>query len=132
MPPLPQGTPAELMQFVRQLRESDVKPRSRQEMMQYTKDVADVTVKAANAILPKVKADDPLHAEAATMKLESLMMLGRLGDEAAAAEMATFAASLANSPNADLAREAQRLVIVADAQKLFASGTAAEIGRAHV
>ncbi|MFM7034015.1 MAG: TlpA family protein disulfide reductase [Planctomycetia bacterium] len=125
VPPLPKGTPAELMQFVEGLRAADVKPKSRPEMMQYMKDVSTVTIEAANSILSKVKQTDPLHGRAAMMKLESLMMLGRLGDEAAAKEMATFATSLVNSPNAELAREAQRLVLVSDAQKLFANGSAA-------
>jgi thiol-disulfide isomerase/thioredoxin len=125
VPPLPEGTPAELMQFVEQLKNSDVRPKSRQEMMQYMKSLAGVSVEAANKILPQVKADDPLYAKAAEMKLESLMMLGRLGDEAAAKEMGDFAATLAASPNAELAKEAQRVVLVADAQKLFTSGSAA-------
>jgi len=93
IPPLPKGTPAELMQFIEGLKNNDVRPKSRQEMMSYMKSLAGVTVEAANTILPQVKDSDPLYAQAATMKLESLMMLGRLGDEAAAQEMATFAAT---------------------------------------
>jgi thiol-disulfide isomerase/thioredoxin len=122
VPPLPEGTPAELMQFIEQLKNNDVRPKSRQEMMQYMKSLAGVSVEAANKILPRVKVDDPLYAEAAAMKLESLMMLGRLGDEAAAKEMADFAATLAASPNVELAKEAQRVVLVAEAQQMFASG----------
>ena len=125
VPPLPEGTPAELMQFIKQLKDNDVRPKSRQEMMQYMKSLAGVSVEAANKILPQVKVDDPLYAEAATMKLESLMMLGRLGDEAAATEMATFAATLAASPNVELAKEAQRVVLVAEAQKMFSTGSVA-------
>lgn len=124
IPPLPEGTPEELMQFIEGLQQNSVRPKSRQEMMAAMKALAGVTVEAANKILPQVKEADPLYAKAATMKLESLMMLGRLGDEAAAQEMATFAGSLANSSNKDLAKEAQRVVLVADAQKLFANGSA--------
>jgi thiol-disulfide isomerase/thioredoxin len=72
-----------------------------------------------------VKPGDPLHDPAAKMKLESLMMLGRLGDEQAAADMATYAATLINSPSKQLAAEAQRLVIVSDAQRVLSSGDAA-------
>jgi thiol-disulfide isomerase/thioredoxin len=122
VPPLPEGTPAELMQFIEQLKNNDVRPKSRQEMMEYMKSLAGVSVEAANKILPRVKVDDPLYAEAAAMKLESLMMLGRLGDEAAAKEMADFAATLAASPNVELAKEAQRVVLVAEAQQMFSSG----------
>lgn len=125
IPPLPQGTPAELMQFIERLKNNDVRPKSRQEMMQYMKSLAGVSVEAANKILPQVKVDDPLYAQAASMKLESLMMLGRLGDEAAAKELSDFATTLAASPNADLAKEAQRVMLVAEAQQMFASGSVA-------
>jgi len=66
-------------------RRANFKPSSRGEMMKYMKDVATVSVEAADKILPQVKPDDPLYAGAATLKLESLMMLGRMGDKAAAA-----------------------------------------------
>jgi thiol-disulfide isomerase/thioredoxin len=124
IPPLPKGSPAELMQFIEGLKNSDVRPKSRQEMMAYMKSLAGVSVEAANKILPQVKEADPLYAQAATMKLESLMMLGRLGDEAAAQEMATFAASLVTSKNLELAKESQRLLLVSEAQKMFANGSA--------
>jgi thiol-disulfide isomerase/thioredoxin len=125
VPPLPAGTPEELMKFIAGLKQNNFKPSSREEMMTYMKGVATVSVEAADKILAQVKPDAPLYSDAATMKLESLMMLGRMGDKAAAAEMATYAKSLVNSPVPDLAREAQRLVIVAEAQELFASGSAA-------
>ena len=122
VPPLPEGTPEQLMKFVEGLRQNNVRPKSRQEMMAYMKDVAAVTVQAADKILAQVKPADALHDEAAKMKLESLMMLGRLGDEKAAADMAAFAQSLVNSPSPELAMEAKRLVLVAEAQKMFTAG----------
>jgi len=125
VPPLPQGTPQEVMKFIEELKQADVRPSSREEMMKYMKEMATRSVEAANVVLPQVKEADPLYAEAAQMKLESLMMLGRLGDEAAAAEMSAYAKSLVASPVPALAKEAQRLAIVADAQQLFAAGSAA-------
>jgi thiol-disulfide isomerase/thioredoxin len=125
VPPLPEGTPEQLMQFIAELKQSSVRPSSRQEMMAYMKDVAAVSRQAADKILAQVKPGDPLHDPAAKMKLESLMMLGRLGDEQAAADMATYAATLINSPSKQLAAEAQRLVIVSDAQRVLSSGDAA-------
>jgi thiol-disulfide isomerase/thioredoxin len=96
-----------------------VQPRSRREMMKYITDVAKASVQAADAILPRVKAGDPIYAKAATLKLENLMRLGQLGDEQAAKDMAVFAATLVDSPVANLAMEAKRLLIVADAQRMF-------------
>jgi thiol-disulfide isomerase/thioredoxin len=119
VPPLPSGTPEQLMEFVEGLLPPKVQPKSRQEMMKYIADVSRVSVQAADAILPKVDAATPLHARAAKLKLESLMRLGQLGDEQAGKDMAAFAATLINDPSPELAMEAKRLLIVAEAQQMF-------------
>jgi thiol-disulfide isomerase/thioredoxin len=124
VPPLPEGTPEEMMQFIAGLKQANVRPASRKEMIAYMRDVAAVSLQAADKILAQVKPADPLHDPAAKMKLESLMMLGRFGDEKAAADMATYAATLINSPSKDLAKEAQRLVVVSEAQQILSSGDA--------
>jgi len=124
VPPLPEGTPQEMMQFIANLKQANVRPASRKEMIAYMRDVAVVSLQAADKILAQVKPADPLHDPAAKMKLESLMMLGRFGDEKAAADMATYAATLINSPSKDLAKEAQRLVVVSEAQQILSSGDA--------
>ena len=124
VPPLPEGTPEQMMQFIAGLKQANVRPASRKEMMAYMRDVAAVSLQAADKILAQVKPADPLHDPAAKMKLESLMMLGRFGDEKAAADMATYAATLINSPSKDLAKEAQRLVVVSEAQQILSSGNA--------
>lgn len=124
VPPLPEGTPQEMMQFIANLKQANVRPTSRKEMIAYMRDVAIVSLQAADKILAQVKPADPLHDPAAKMKLESLMMLGRFGDEKAAADMATYAATLINSPSKDLAKEAQRLVVVSEAQQILSSGDA--------
>jgi hypothetical protein len=119
VPPLPEGTPEQLMQFVDKIKQANFQPSNRQEMMAYMKDVAAVSLQAADKILAQVKPADALHDKAAKLKLESLMMLGRLGDEKAAAAMATYAASLVDSPSPTLAKEARMLVLVSDAQKVL-------------
>jgi len=123
VPPVPEGTPEQLMAFVEGLKETNARPTSRQEMMAYMRDVSAASVQAANKILAQVKPGQKFHDEAATLKLESLMMLGRLGDEKAAAEMATYAQTLINSPSPELAKQAQRLVLVSEAQQMFSSGS---------
>jgi thiol-disulfide isomerase/thioredoxin len=122
VPPLPAGTPQEMMQFIANLKQANVRPTSRKEMMAYMRDVAAVSLEAADKILAQVKPADPLHDPAAKMKLESLLMLGRFGDEKAAAAMATYAATLINSPSKELAKEAQRIMIVSEAQKVLSEG----------
>ena len=122
VPEVPDGTPEELMKFVEDLRQPKVQPRSREEMMAYMKEVAAASVVAADKILAQVKPDDPVSVEASKLKLESLMMRSRLGDEQAGKDMAAFAASLADSPSPELAREAKRMLLVSEAQAMFAGG----------
>ncbi|RLS82815.1 MAG: TlpA family protein disulfide reductase [Planctomycetota bacterium] len=120
VPPLPQGTPEQLLEFVSGLMPPKAQPKSREEALTYLRGVAGVSVQAADKILAGVKVDDPLYAKAATLKLESLMRLAQFGDEQAAEEMTKFAATLATSPVPSLAMEGKRLQIVGEAQKMFA------------
>lgn len=122
VPPLPEGTPEELLAFVEGLLPPKQQPRSREEMMTYIKGVSVVAVQAADKVLAQAKEDDALFGKAAMLKLESLSTLGRLGDEGASEAMAAFAAKLAASPVKPLAMEAKRLLIVAEAQKMFTTG----------
>ena len=120
VPPLPEGTPEQLLEFVSGLMPPKAQPKSREEALSYLRGVAGVSVQAADKILAGVKANDPLYAKAATLKLESLMRLAQFGDEQAADEMTKFAATLATSPVPSLAMEGKRLQIVGEAQKMFA------------
>jgi len=122
VPPVPEGTPQQLLEYVQGLKQSNVRPKSREEMMTWMKGVATASRQAADKILAQVQPGQKFHDEAATLKLESLMLLGRMGDEQAAADMAAYAKSLVNSPSAELAKEAKRLVLVSDAQQLLSSG----------
>ena len=120
VPPLPKGTPEQMLEFVEGLLPPKTQPRSRKEMMKYVGDVSRVSVEAADAILTQVKADNPIYAKAAKLKLESLMRLSQLGDEQADNDLAAYAATLATSPVQELAMEAKRLGVVSEAQKMFA------------
>ena len=123
VPPLPEGTPQELLAFIAGLKQENMRPSSREEMMVYMQDVATVSVQAADVILKQIKPDDKIYNDTAKLKLESLMMLGRLGNEKASAEMAIFAQTLVDSPSVELAAEARRLLLVSEAQQIFSSGT---------
>ncbi|MFM7207789.1 MAG: TlpA family protein disulfide reductase [Planctomycetaceae bacterium] len=121
VPPLPEGTPEQLLEFVRGLMPPKAQPTSREEALNYLRGVAAVSVQAADKILAVVQPADPLYAKAASLKLEGLTRLTQFGDEQAGEEMNAFAATLATSPVPELAMEAKRLQIAADAQKMFAT-----------
>ena len=55
-------------------------------------------------------------------------MLGRFGDEQAAAGMTAYAKTLIDGPSQELAGEARRLLLVRDAQKVLSAGDVAAAG----
>ena len=119
VPPLPEGTPEQLLAFVDGLMPPKAQPKTREEAINYLRGVAGLSVQAADKILAAVKAEDPLYEKAAMLKLESLMRLAQFGDEQAGTAMMEFATTLAASPVPGLAMEAKRLQIVGAAQKMF-------------
>ena len=121
VPPVPDGTPAELMAFVKGLMPPKAQPRSQQEAKAYLTGVAAASTQVADKILAQVKPEDAEYMAAARLKLESLMMLGRMGDEQAVKDMAAYAATLAASPNPALAKEAGRMLLMSEAQQALAA-----------
>ena len=119
IPPVPEGTPEEMLEYIRTIRKNASQPASREEMMKSMQAIATATVEAANRALSQLKDSDELFDEAATAKLQSLMMLSRLGDTAASSDLQAFAKSLIEGPSPALAVEAKRLLLVQDAQELF-------------
>ncbi len=121
VPPCPDGTPEELMAFVKQLQQPQGQPTSREEMMRYYGEVANVTLEAAEKILAQSQAGDENAVAGARMKLESLMMLSQLGNETANGDLAAYAESLANSPSPELANEARRISLLVAVRQVMAS-----------
>ena len=119
LPPVPDGTPKEMLDYIRSIRQPAAQPTSREEMMKSMQSIASATVKAADKALSQLKDSDDLFDEAATAKLQSLMMLSRLGDAAASTDLQSFAKSLIEGPSPALALEAKRLLLVQEAQELF-------------
>ena len=119
IPPVPDGTPKEMLDYIRSIRQPAAQQTSREEMMKSMQSIASATVKAADKALSQLKDSDDLFDEAATAKLQSLMMLSRLGDAAASTDLQSFAKSLIEGPSPALALEAKRLLLVQEAQELF-------------
>ncbi|MDC1301706.1 hypothetical protein N8Z04_01085, partial [bacterium] len=119
IPPVPEGTPEQMLDYIRTIRQVAEQPASREEMMKSMQAIATATMTAADRALSQLKNSDDLFDEAATAKLQSLMMLSRLGDPDASSSLRTFAASLIEGPSPALATEAKRLLLVQEAQELF-------------
>ena len=119
IPPVPDGTPKEMLDYIRSIRQPAAQPTSREEMMKSMQSIATATVKAADKALSQLKDSDDLFDEAATAKLQSLMMLSRLGDAAASTDLQSFAKNLIEGPSPALALEAKRLLLLQEIQELF-------------
>ena len=113
--PVPDGSPEELLEYIRANRPGVVRPSSRDQMQQ----LAAAIVDASDKVLAQIKSTDDTFEEAAKAKLEGLAMLARLGAAEADVTLKQFAASLLNGTSETLAREAKRLLLVVDAQAMF-------------
>lgn len=119
VPPVPDGSPEELMDYLKGLRKSNERPSSREAAFAYFRELSTASLEAAEKILVQVKPQDPVHDEAAKVKLESLAMLGRLGDEKAAEQLTKYASDLIQGPSKNLARDANQMLLLVEAQKVL-------------
>ena len=128
VPPLPDGEPQELLQFVDKVLAQPVPPAPRDVTMKLFRERAALAYEASDKVLGRVKTDDATYEPAVRMKLRSLMMLAQLGDESAPGKLGEFAATLVESPSKTLAREARRMTIIADMQGVFAKRDVSSAG----
>ncbi|MFN9368958.1 MAG: TlpA family protein disulfide reductase [Planctomycetia bacterium] len=124
LPPVPDGTPAELLAYVEKISDPAAMPRSRGRKRYYMKRVGASYTEAADKILAQVKADDPLYVEAVQLKFDGFSMLKSLGDDKSTAARVEFARSLVDSPHPAVARMATRMVLAADVDALYESRSA--------
>lgn len=118
IPPVPKGTPEEMLDYIRAIRQNAAQPTSREEMMKSMQAIATATGEAADRALSQLKDSDDLFGDAATAKLQSLMMLSRLGDAAASLKFQSFAKSIIEGPSPALALEVKRLLLANEIQEV--------------
>jgi hypothetical protein len=118
IPPVPKGTPEEMLDYIRTIRQNAAQPTSREEMMKSMQAIATATGEAADRALSQLKDSDDLFGDAATAKLQSLMMLSRLGDAAASLKFQSFAKSIIEGPSPALALEVKRLLLANEIQEV--------------
>jgi len=124
VPPVPEGTPEQLIEYVQKLKQAGARPKSREEAMAYFGKVAKAGLEASDKALAQLKPADPLYEPAAKAKLESLAMLGRLGDAEASKAMTAFAGDLVNGPSPKLAKEAGMMLLMVEAQGVLQGNAA--------
>ena len=125
VPPVPDGSPEELLQYVGRIGDPAAIPRSRGRQRYYLKKAGAALVEAADKILAQVPADAPLHAEAVRIKLDGFAMLDEMGDKEAIDAMTAFCRTLVDHPNPAIARRARRMTLAGDVDALYAARSAA-------
>jgi thiol-disulfide isomerase/thioredoxin len=124
VPPVPDGSPAEILRYVARVSDPAAIPRSRGRRRYYLKKAGAALVEAADKLLAQVAADDPLHAEAVRIKLDGFSLLDEMGDKEAVAAMAAFARTLVDHPDPAIARQARRMTIAGDVDALYQARSA--------
>lgn len=124
VPPVPDGTPQEILRFIARISDPAALPRSRGRRRYYLKKSGATFIEAADKILAQVAADDPLHAEAVRLKLDGLALLEEMGDDSVPATAAAFARSLVDHPDPAIARQARRMALASDVDALYAARSA--------
>jgi thiol-disulfide isomerase/thioredoxin len=118
IPPLPEGTPEELLAFAKGLLPPKQAPKSRAEYENYLKGACRARVEVAERVLAQTKEEDAIFAEGVRLKFESLTNLDKLGEKGAGDTRAAFLTTLANSAHLPLAMLAKRLMVFVEINRL--------------
>jgi thiol-disulfide isomerase/thioredoxin len=122
VPPVPEGTPADLLAYIDQLADPAAMPTSRGRLRYYLRRAAAATVEATDKILAQTKPDEPVHQRAIVLKLDALETLRQFGEPQAAAALAAFAESLDDVRDPALAARVRGAAVSAQVDAAVASG----------
>ena len=122
VPPVPDGTPAELLAYIEGLTAPERMPSSRGRRRYYLRKALANTVEAADKILGQIEPTSPVRSQVVRLKFDALDQLSGLGDRRAADMLAEFAATLVDGGDAALAAEARAVATRAEIDSLLADG----------
>lgn len=133
VPPLPDGSPAQLLEFVESLRTPAVEPSTNEEWRRYVDTVCLRGIEAADRIRAQVAPGDESYIAASRLKLDSLLIRADLAEEQTAAADAANAAveahadALAGEPSGQLAALGRQIRVTRAVQRAFAAEAWAEM-----
>jgi len=119
---LPQGDAAALVEFIEGLRNRRPKGNSREEMIENFKKSNSAVLAAAEKLL-SAKSEDKQRAVAVEAKLEALARLNQLGEASAHEQLLKFAEELKAGDDADLAKQAEAVLLQLRIRKLMMGET---------
>lgn len=124
VPPVPEGTPEQLLDYIKKLQDPSVRPRSREEAVEYFGKIAKAGLAASEKAIAQLKPADPLYEQAVRAKLQSLSMLTELGVAEAGTSLASYAAEVAKGASPALAKEAGQVLLVTEARSVLRGNVA--------
>ena len=133
VPPLPDGSPAQLLEFVESLRTPAVEPATNEEWRRYVETVCLRGIEAADRIRAQAAPADESYIAASRLKLDSLLIRADLAEEQTAAADAANAAvdahaeALAGEPSGQLAALGRRILVTRAVQRAFAASAWGEM-----
>lgn len=107
---VPNGTPAELVQYLEQLRTLQPPPMDPNNMMDFRRKLLGAVLEAANRILAQKATEEQTQA-AVYAKVGALAVLDRMGDKEAAERLAKLPDQLRTKGMAQLAREIETFLL---------------------
>jgi thiol-disulfide isomerase/thioredoxin len=107
VPPVPDGTPAELFAYIERLADAAAPATSRGRQRYHLRKLNAAAAEAAARIMAQTRPGQPDHTAAVTIRFRALETLEKMEEPGAEAALAEFAASLVDSPDAEVRRMAE-------------------------
>jgi len=122
VPPVPKGTPAELLSYIEALANPAAMPKSRGRLRYYLRKAAAATAEAADRVLSQTAAGEPAHDRALAVKFDALLTLQEFGEPGAAEALASFAGTLGDVGDEAFAARVGRAALAAQVDTALGSG----------
>ncbi len=122
VPPVPAGTPAELLAYIDALAEPAAMPKSRGRLRYYLRKAAAATAEAADRMLAQTTRGEAVHDRALALKFDALLTLQEFAEPGAAEALATFAASVGDAADDAFAARVRRGALAAQVETAVAAG----------
>lgn len=108
---VPEGSPEEILRFIEELQELRPKFKNREELIHHVTRVQQATVAASDKLLAHQDADEKTAVEAVELKMQSLVMLVRLGRNGALEATLKAARDLTRDPRKGVAAKAREILL---------------------
>lgn len=108
---VPEGTPTEILQFIEDLQEQRPRFKSREEMVRHVIRVQQASITASDRLLAHKEVDEKTAVDAVELKMQSLVMLVRLGRNGALEATMKAAKELTKDPRKAVAAKAREILL---------------------